>query len=78
MAKPTLSRKKITNLQMQKIADQNEANCPIDKKGNLQAKVNKDTAYIVDANAKMKGKKMKVLMDREGNYFYFIEVKRWW
>lgn len=69
--------KKITDQQMQKIADQNEANCPIDKWGNLQTKVNNNTAYIVDTNA-IKGEKIKVLMDREGDFHYFIKVKRWW
>ena len=70
--------KKLINLQMQKIADQNGANCPIDKNGNLQPAVNKNTFCIVDANAEMKNKKMKVLMDRNGESFYFIKVKRWW
>lgn len=69
---------KITNQQMQELADRNEANCPIDNNGELQSAVDDNTAYIVDANAQMRGDKMKVLMDRDGNYFHFVTVKKWW
>ena len=69
---------RITNKQMQELADRNDANCPIDNNGDLQSAVDDNTAYIVDSNAKMKGDKMKVILDREGNYFHFVEVKKWW
>lgn len=69
---------RITNKQMQELADRNDANCPIDNNGELQSAVDDNTAYIVDSNAKMKGDKMKVILDREGNYFHFVEVKKWW
>lgn len=69
---------RITNKQMQELADRNDANCPIDNNGELQSAVDDNTAYIVDSNAKMKGDKMKVILDREGNYFHFVEVRKWW
>lgn len=69
---------KLTNEEMQLICDQSESHQPINQNGELQASVDDNTMCLVDSNHKMKGKKMIVVIERNGNKGHFVEVVRWW